>query len=226
MAILHDNRNMRPDLLDKPEENVDDIFAAADAQMKEQQQKRLFTPNLKKIKWKKRLKRTAIWSIVFVVLVLLGLGVFAVRMSYITFKSEVKIQTLESVRELKNTIDSKSESELTQEERLARDIFKIVTEEDIANMLDTATSVEELITVFRTQTIDINNYLTLEQQRALEQLMLTYAEDLNKRAEEMEASLAAEETASSDLLDETNPIVEPTNDSDTSTENMEKNPSE
>ena len=226
MAILHDNRNMRPDLLDKPEENVDDIFAAADAQMKEQQQKRLFTPNLKKIKWKKRLKRTAIWSVVFVVLVLLGLGVFAVRMSYVTFKSEVKIQTLASVRELKNTIDSKSESELTQEERLARDIFKIVTEEDIANMLDTATSVEELITVFRTQTIDINNYLTLEQQRALEQLMLTYAEDLNKRAEEMEASLAAEETASSDLLDETNPVVEPTNDSDTSTENMEKNPSE
>lgn len=226
MAILHDNRNMRPDLLDKPEENVDDIFAAADAQMKEQQQKRLFTPNLKKIKWKKRLKRTAIWSVVFVVLVLLGLGVFAVRMSYITFKSEVKIQTLASVRELKNTIDGKPESELTQEERLARDIFKIVTEEDIANMLDTATSVEELITVFRTQTIDINNYLTLEQQRALEQLMLTYAEDLNKRAEEMEASLAAEETASSDLLDETNPVVEPTNDSDTSTENMEKNPSE
>lgn len=217
---------MRPDLLDKPEENVDDIFAAADAQMKEQQQKRLFTPNLKKIKWKKRLKRTAIWSVVFVVLVLLGLGVFAVRMSYITFKSEVKIQTLASVRELKNTIDGKPESELTQEERLARDIFKIVTEEDIANMLDTATSVEELITVFRTQTIDINNYLTLEQQRALEQLMLTYAEDLNKRAEEMEASLAAEETASSDLLDETNPIVEPTNDSDTSTENMDKNPSE
>lgn len=226
MAILHDNRNMRPDLLDKPEENVDDIFAAADAQMKEQQQKRLFTPNLKKIKWKKRLKRTAIWSVVFVVLVLLGLGVFAVRMSYITFKSEVKIQTLASVRELKNTIDSKAESELTQEERLARDIFKIVTEEDIANMLDTATSVEELITVFRTQTIDINNYLTFEQQRALEQLMLTYAEDLNKRAEEMEASIAAEETASSDLLDETNPIVEPANDSDTSTENMEKNPSE
>ena len=217
---------MRPDLLDKPEENVDDIFAAADAQMKEQQQKRLFTPNLKKIKWKKRLKRTAIWSVVFVVLVLLGLGVFAVRMSYITFKSEVKIQTLASVRELKNTIDSKAESELTQEERLARDIFKIVTEEDIANMLDTATSVEELITVFRTQTIDINNYLTFEQQRALEQLMLTYAEDLNKRAEEMEASLAAEETASSDLLDETNPVVEPTSDSDTSTENMEKNPSE
>ena len=217
---------MRPDLLDKPEENVDDIFAAADAQMKEQQQKRLFTPNLKKIKWKKRLKRTAIWSVVFVVLVLLGLGVFAVRMSYITFKSEVKIQTLASVRELKNTIDSKAESELTQEERLARDIFKIVTEEDIANMLDTATSVEELITVFRTQTIDINNYLTFEQQRALEQLMLTYAEDLNKRAEEMEASIAAEETASSDLLDETNPIVEPANDSDTSTENMEKNPSE
>ena len=226
MAILHDNRNMRPDLLDKPEENVDDIFAAADAQMKEQQQKRLFTPNLKKIKWKKRLKRTAIWSVVFVVLILLGLGVFAVRMSYITFKSEVKIQTLASVRELKNTIDSKPESELTQEERLARDIFKIVTEEDIANMLDTATSVEELITVFRTQTIDINNYLTLEQQRALEQLMLTYAEDLNQRAEEMEASLAAEETASSDLLDETNPVVEPTNDSDTSTENMEKTPSE
>ena len=39
MPILHDNRNMRPDLLNESTESVDDIFSAADANMAQQRQK-------------------------------------------------------------------------------------------------------------------------------------------------------------------------------------------
>ena len=81
MPILHDNRNMRPDLLDTPVESVDDIFSAADANMESQRQKQLFAPVRKKTNWKKKIKRTIIGAIVFAVVLFLIVGIISAKMA-------------------------------------------------------------------------------------------------------------------------------------------------
>ncbi len=197
MPIVHDNRNMRPDLVEPPVANVDDIFAAADAQMEQQRRKQMFTPSRKKIQWKKRIKRTVIATGLLSVLIIIISGILAANYSYNLMVEELQTQVLAEVTNIKSTLAAKEESELTEEDLLMLAIFDIISEEDIVRMVDSATSLEEIIYLIRTQNLDINRYLTLEQQKELEELFTQYAKDLEVRAQELEQqSLETTETIS------------------------------
>lgn len=199
MPIVHDNRNMRPDLVEPPVANVDDIFAAADAQMEQQRRKQMFTPSRKKIQWKKRIKRTVIATGLLSVLIIIISGILAANYSYNLMVEELQTQVLAEVTNIKSTLAAKEESELTEEDLLLLAIFDIISEEDIVRMVDSATSIEEIIYMIRTQNVDINRYLTLEQQKELEELLTQYAKDLEVRAQELEKqSLEAAETISTE----------------------------
>lgn len=199
MPIVHDNRNMRPDLVEPPVANVDDIFAAADAQMEQQRRKQMFTPSRKKIQWKKRIKRTVIATGLLSVLIIIISGILAAKYSYNLMVEELQTQVLAEVTNIKSTLAAKEESELTEEDLLMLAIFDIISEEDIVRMVDSATSIEEIIYMIRTQNVDINRYLTLEQQKELEELLTQYAKDLEVRAQELEQqSLEADETISTE----------------------------
>ena len=199
MPIVHDNRNMRPDLVEPPVANVDDIFAAADAQMEQQRQKQMFTPSRKKIQWKKRIKRTVIATGLLSVLIIIISGILAANYSYNLMVEELQTQVLAEVTNIKSTLAAKEEAELTEEDLLMLAIFDIISEEDIVRMVDSATSIEEIIYMIRTQNVDINRYLTLEQQKELEEVLTQYAKDLEVRAQELEQqSLEAAETISTE----------------------------
>lgn len=199
MPIVHDNRNMRPDLVEPPVANVDDIFAAADAQMEQQRRKQMFTPSRKKIQWKKRIKRTVIATGLLSVLIIIISGILAANYSYNLMVEELQTQVLAEVTNIKSTLAAKEESELTEEDLLMLAIFDIISEEDIVRMVDSATSIEEIIYMIRTQNVDINRYLTLEQQKELEEVLMQYAKDLEVRAQELEQqSLEAAETISTE----------------------------
>jgi hypothetical protein len=106
---------------------------------------------------------------------------------------------LAEVTNIKFTLAAKEESELTEEDLLMLAIFDIISEEDIVRMVDSATSIEEIIYMIRTQNVDINRYLTLEQQKELEEVLTQYAKDLEVRAQELEQqSLEAAETISTE----------------------------
>jgi hypothetical protein len=199
MPIIHDNRNMRPDLVEPPVANVDDIFAAADTQMEQQRRKQMFTPSRKKIQWKKRIKRTVIATGLLSVLIIIISGILAANYSYNLMVEELQTQVLAEVTNIKSTLAAKEESELTEEDLLMLAIFDIISEEDIVRMVDSATSIEEIIYMIRTQNVDINRYLTLEQQKELEEVLTQYAKDLEVRAQELEQqSLEATETISTE----------------------------
>ena len=199
MLIVHDNRNMRPDLVEPPVANVDDIFAAADAQMEQQRRKQMFTPSRKKIQWKKRIKRTVIATGLLSVLIIIISGILAANYSYNLMVEELQTQVLAEVTNIKSTLAAKEEAELTEEDLLMLAIFDIISEEDIVRMVDSATSIEEIIYMIRTQNVDINRYLTLEQQKELEEVLTQYAKDLEVRAQELEQqSLEAAETISTE----------------------------
>lgn len=199
MPIVHDNRNMRPDLVEPPVANVDDIFAAADAQMEQQRRKQMFTPSRKKIQWKKRIKRTVIATGLLSVLIIIISGILAANYSYNLMVEELQTQVLAEVTNIKSTLAAKEEAELTEEDLLMLAIFDIISEEDIVRMVDSATSIEEIIYMIRTQNVDINRYLTLEQQKELEEVLTQYAKDLEVRAQELEQqSLEAAETISTE----------------------------
>lgn len=199
MPIVHDNRNMRPDLVEPPVANVDDIFAAADAQMEQQRRKQMFTPSRKKIQWKKRIKRTVIATGLLSVLIIIISGILAAKYSYNLMVEELQTQVLAEVTNIKSTLAAKEESELTEEDLLMLAIFDIISEEDIVRMVESATSIEEIIYMIRTQNVDINRYLTLEQQKELEEVLTQYAKDLEVRAQELEQqSLEAAETISTE----------------------------
>lgn len=199
MPIVHDNRNMRPDLAEPPVANVDDIFAAADAQMEQQRRKQMFTPSRKKIQWKKRIKRTIIATGLLSVLIIIISGILAANYSYNLMVEELQTQVLAEVTNIKSTLAAKEEAELTEEDLLMLAIFDIISEEDIVRMVDSATSIEEIIYMIRTQNVDINRYLTLEQQKELEEVLTQYAKDLEVRAQELEQqSVEAAETISTE----------------------------
>lgn len=199
MPIVHDNRNMRPDLVEPPVANVDDIFAAADAQMEQQRRKQMFTPSRKKIQWKKRIKKTVIATGLLSVLIIIISGILAAKYSYNLMVEELQTQVLAEVTNIKSTLAAKEESELTEEDLLMLAIFDIISEEDIVRMVDSATSIEEIIYMIRTQNVDINRYLTLEQQKELEEILTQYAKDLEVRAQELEQqSLEVAETISTE----------------------------
>lgn len=199
MPIVYDNRNMRPDLVEPPVANVDDIFAAADAQMEQQRRKQMFTPSRKKIQWKKRIKRTVIATGLLSVLIIIISGILAANYSYNLMVEELQTQVLAEVTNIKSTLAAKEESELTEEDLLMLAIFDIISEEDIVRMVESATSIEEIIYMIRTQNVDINRYLTLEQQKELEEVLTQYAKDLEVRAQELEQqSLEAAETISTE----------------------------
>ena len=199
MPIVHDNRNMRPDLVEPPVANVDDIFAAADAQMEQQRRKQMFTPSRKKIQWKKRIKKTVIATGLLSVLIIIISGILAAKYSYNLMVEELQTQVLAEVTNIKSTLAAKEESELTEEDLLMLAIFDIISEEDIVRMVDSATSIEEIIYMIRTQNVDINRYLTLEQQKELEEVLTQYAKDLEVRVQELEQqSLEVAETISTE----------------------------
>ena len=217
MPILHDNRNMRPDLTGVPVEDVDDIFASADAQMEQLRQKQMFTPNRKKIQWKKRFKRTITITIILSLLVLLIGGFIAARYSYNLMVLEIQTQVLDEVTQMKTALAEKEESELTEEDLLMLGLFEIISDEDILRMVESATSIEEIIHLLKTQNLDINRYLTPAQQKELDALFIEYAEGLQPRIEEWEAELNTEptqetttETQSSESNTETTPVTTPT----------------
>lgn len=222
MPIVHDNRNMRPDLVEPPVANVDDIFAAADAQMEQQRRKQMFTPSRKKIQWKKRIKKTVIATGLLSVLIIIISGILAAKYSYNLMVEELQTQVLAEVTNIKSTLAAKEESELTEEDLLMLAIFDIISEEDIVRMVDSATSIEEIIYMIRTQNVDINRYLTLEQQKELEELLTQYAKDLEVRAQELEQqSLEADETISTEKtlspnIENNNLAVDKTDEADSS----------
>lgn len=183
MPILHDNRNMRPDLLDNPIEQVDEIFAVADAQMESQRKKQTFTPSPKK-QWKKRIKRIFRVTFFLTVLVLIVVGVVAVRYTYKTVVSEMQSQVISEVHDLQVSLSTKDPETLTEEDLLLLEIFKIISEEDIEHIIQSATSVEELIQIMQTSQLDFNKYLSPEKQAQLETLFLEYAQRIEKRLEE------------------------------------------
>lgn len=215
MPILHDNRNMRPDLLGKPTEDIDDIFASADAQMEQQRQKQLFQPSKKRINWKKKIKQSMTMSIILIILILIGVGLIIAQHSYTTVVNELQSQVLIEVSKIKTNINAKDESELTEEDRLMLSIFEVLSDEDIARIVKSATSVEEIIYIIKNETLDINRYLTPDQQKQLETLLLEYAEDLEARAEQLEQE-AADETESiieTECPTEPEPIIDTDNNS-------------
>lgn len=198
MPILHDNRNMRPDLLNNTVEDVDDIFANADAEMAKQRQKQLFSPKKKSFNWRKRLKQITIVVSILALIFIIFAGIFAAKIAHRTAVSEVKTQVLYEVAKMKNNIAAKDESELTKEDLFMLEVFEILSEEDIANIIETATSVEEIIYFLQNANIDISKYLTADQKLQLEDAMTRYAEGLGTQIEEFEQSIEPEESVAED----------------------------
>lgn len=213
MPILHDNRNMRPDLLDAPTESVEDIFAKADSEMNDLRQKQLFVPSKKRKNWKKKIKRTFVISTsVFILIALVG-GFFAAKYAYDMAVNEVQTQVLQTVHDLKTNLNKKDEAELTPDELFLLQAFEILSDDDIASIVQSATSIEEIIYIFKTNSLDINRYLTPEKQKQLEDLLLEYAQDLETRIEELET--LEENESSSDIPEQESSELDITEESET-----------
>ena len=130
---------------------------------------------------------------------------------------EIQTQVLDEVTQMKTALAEKEESELTEEDLLMLGLFEIISDEDILRMVESATSIEEIIHLLKTQNLDINRYLTPAQQKELDALFIEYAEGLQPRIEEWEAELNTEptqetttETQSSEPNTETTPVTTPT----------------
>lgn len=212
MPILHDNRNMRPDLLQDKTESVDDIFALADKEMQQQRQSQLFTPKKKRIYWKSVLKKVSVVTVIFAIIILCLAGVWSFKMARNTMVSEVQTQVLKEVRQMKSSIAAKSESELTDEDRFMLEIFDVLTEEEICNIIQTATSTEEIINFLIEPNLDFSRYLTIEQKIALEDISNRYAEKIGTEIVEYEKKMEEEElmgTTYPEEQDSTEPTTAP-----------------
>lgn len=192
MAVLHDNRNMRPDLLNDIPENVDDIFANADAEMAKQRQEQLFAPKKKRIDWRKRMRQTTIITTVVALCFLIVAGVWAAKLAHNTMVSEVQTHVLREVRKMKANIENKEEAELTAEDLFMMEVFEILPEEDIVTIIQNATSVEELISFLQNPDMDFSRFLTSEQKLQLEDALNRYAEYVGTQMQEYEKNMVTE----------------------------------
>lgn len=208
MPILYDNRNQNPENQSQKEVDIDAIFAEADAKIAEQNKKSVFTPKKKKFNFFKSMKRLIIWSIVITIVALIVTGVFAGYKAYHLMKSELKNTVVNTINDLRVQIDEKSEDELTEEEKLLKEMLAIITEDDIQRMIDQATSIEEILNILETENITASDYLTEEQQKQLEELFTEYLTNLEQRIEESEAAETIENTESSTSTDATESSTE------------------
>ena len=129
-----------------------------------------------------------------------------------TMVSEVQTQVLKEVRQMKSSIAAKSESELTDEDRFMLEIFDVLTEEEICNIIQTATSTEEIINFLIEPNLDFSRYLTIEQKIALEDISNRYAEKIGTEIVEYEKNMEEEElmgTTYPEEQDSTEPTTAP-----------------
>lgn len=195
MPILHDNRNMRPDLLRENEPSVDDIFANADAKMEQQRRDSFYKVQRKRIDWRKRIKTAAIITSIAALIVIVAGGIWTAKLAHNTMVTEVQTQVFKEVAKMKADIAAKDESELTEEDYFLLEVFEILPDEDIAKIIQTATSPSEIIQFMQNPTLDMSKYLTIEQRVQLEALMEKYAIKVGTRIEEVEQQLIEAEQA-------------------------------
>ena len=195
MPILHDNRNMRPDLLRENEPSVDDIFANADAKMEQQRRDSFYKVQRKRIDWRKKIKTAAIITSIAALIVIVAGGIWTAKLAHNTMVTEVQTQVFKEVAKMKADIAAKDESELTEEDYFLLEVFEILPDEDIAKIIQTATSPSEIIQFMQNPTLDMSKYLTIEQRVQLEALMEKYAIKVGTRIEEVEQQLIEAEQA-------------------------------
>ena len=98
MPILHDNRNMRPDLLNESTESVDDIFSAADANMAQQRQKMMTVkPNPFK-DWRRKMKRFYTVTAILAIICLIASGIWGLKIAHQTTVLEMETQILFEIK--------------------------------------------------------------------------------------------------------------------------------
>ena len=195
MPVLHDNRNMRPDLLRENEPSVDDIFANADAKMEQQRRDSFYKVQRKRIDWRKKIKTAAIITSIAALIVIVAGGIWTAKLAHNTMVTEVQTQVFKEVAKMKADIAAKDESELTEEDYFLLEVFEILPDEDIAKIIQTATSPSEIIQFMQNPTLDMSKYLTIEQRVQLEALMEKYAIKVGTRIEEVEQQLIEAEQA-------------------------------
>lgn len=195
MPVLHDNRNMRPDLLRENEPSVDDIFANADAKMEQQRKDSFYKVKRKRIDWRKKIKTAAIITSIAALIVIVAGGIWTAKLAHNTMVTEVQTQVFKEVAKMKADIAAKDESELTEEDYFLLEVFEILPDEDIAKIIQTATSPSEIIQFMQNPTLDMSKYLTIEQRVQLEALMEKYAIKVGTRIEEVEQQLIEAEQA-------------------------------
>ena len=151
--IVYLDKNIDPKK-EASDQEIDNIFSNADMEMENLEKKYLVKKKDRNIL--KSLKRTLIIVGIAIVVgfIILGISlVYAVKSQLPKIKSSI----VEQVAEARNELIKKEDEELTLEEYYQKQVFLLITPEDMASVLDEFTSKDMLKTLFTSEgTIDID----------------------------------------------------------------------